>query len=214
SRWGEITGLSPEDGSGTAWLAAVHPDDRERVTRAWNEAVAAGQPFQAEFRFRHGDDAVTWVWGQARPLPHEGGEAAAYVGAFTDATRQKRLEEEKAQMQARLHQAQKLESIGTMVGGIAHDFNNLLGAILGYAELAQHSLPVGAQVHDDITQLIRAAHRARDLTQQILWFSRKRRETFKPVQIAPIVREAIRLLRIAAPANVALVEMIGADLPA
>src|SRR5579872_4662900 len=43
SRWGEITGLSPEDGSGTAWLAAVHPDDRERVTRAWNEAVAAGQ---------------------------------------------------------------------------------------------------------------------------------------------------------------------------
>jgi CheY-like chemotaxis protein len=100
-----------------------------------------------------------------------------------------------------------------MVGGIAHDFNNLLGAILGYAELAQHSMPPGLQVHDDLTQLIRAAQRARDLTQQILWFSRKRKETFKPVQIAPIVREAIRLLRVSAPTNVALVETIPADLP-
>ena len=87
-------------------------------------------------------------------MPHANGDVEAYVGAFTDVTRQKRLEEEKALIQARLQQAQKLEAIGTMVGGIAHDFNNLLGAILGYAELAQHGLPPGVQAHDDLTQLI------------------------------------------------------------
>ena len=46
-----------------------------------------------------------------------------------------------------------------------------------------------------------------------MWFSRKRKETYKPVQIAPIVREAIRLLRVSAPAHAALVETIAADLP-
>ncbi len=146
-------------------------------------------------------------------MPTSPGDPDTYVGTFTDVTRQKQLEEDKTQMQARLYQAQKLEAIGTMVGGVAHDFNNLLGAILGYAELAQHGLPLGLQVQDDLNQLIRAAQRARDLTQQILWFSRKRKEPFKPVQIAPIVREALRLLHINAPTNVDIVESIPLDLP-
>ena len=168
SQWSEITGLSPENASGASWLAALHPEDRERVTRAWNDALAATQPFQAEFRFLHADGSATWVWAQARPLPRVAGDTEAYVGAFTDATRQKRLEEEKTLIQLRLQQAQKLEAIGTMVGGIAHDFNNLLGAILGYAELAQHSLPSGLQVHDDLTQLIRAAQRPRSDTANLV----------------------------------------------
>jgi PAS domain S-box-containing protein len=213
AHWHELTGLSAEDTCQSSWLAALHPDDREQVARDWHAALTAQQAFQAEFRFLHADGSITWILGQARPIPPSADEEGAYIGAFTDVTRHKRLEEEHVELQARLHQAQKLEAIGTMVGGIAHDFNNLLGAILGYAELAQHALPVGVQVHDDLSQLIRAAQRARDLTQQILWFSRKRKETFKAIQIAPIVREAIRLLRVRAPAHVALVETIPADLP-
>lgn len=213
TQWSDITGLSLEEAADTSWLTRLHGDDRDRVQHAWTQALAAQRPFQSEFRFlgRHGE--ITWVWGQARPTPPVNGTAPAYVGAFTDVTRHRRLEEEKTQLQARLYQAQKLEAIGTMVGGIAHDFNNLLSSILGYAELAQHGLPAGGHAHDDLNLLILAAERARDLTQQLLLFSRERKEPVKPLQLAAIVREAIRLLRVKAPANVALVETIAAELP-
>jgi two-component system, cell cycle sensor histidine kinase and response regulator CckA len=81
--------------------------------------------------------------------------------------------EERKRIEERLQQSQKMEAIGNLAGGIAHDFNNILSVILGYSELALASLRPTDAAGEDIIEVKRAAERARDLTQQLLAFSRK-----------------------------------------
>ena len=76
-------------------------------------------------------------------------------------------------LQAQLRQAQKMEAIGQLAGGVAHDFNNLLTAILGYCDLVLADLPAASRMAGDVGQIQAAGERARDLTQQLLAFSRK-----------------------------------------
>jgi CheY-like chemotaxis protein len=76
-------------------------------------------------------------------------------------------------MENQLRQAQKMETIGKLAGGIAHDFNNLLMVILGYVELILNDLDKAHRHHELLTQVHRAGCRARDITRQLLVFSRK-----------------------------------------
>ncbi len=195
------------------WHALLHPDDRSRVVGEWRRALSQGVAFQGEFRLRRADGGLTWVQAQAQPLPREAEVRPAFVGTFLDLTRQKQLEQERADIQAKLHLSHKLEAIGTLVNGIAHDFNNLVGAIFGYAELAQRQFSQLAQADRDLQMLLQAAERAKALTGQILRFSRRQKEELKPVRVGPVVREALALLRAAKPANVRFREDITEHLP-
>jgi signal transduction histidine kinase len=80
---------------------------------------------------------------------------------------------EREKAEERLRQAHKMEAIGRLAGGIAHDFNNMLSVILGHAEMALETLEEGTVAHSDLEEIRRAAGRARDLTRQLLAFSRK-----------------------------------------
>lgn len=73
------------------------------------------------------------------------------------------------------YQAQKLETVGRLAGGIAHDFNNLLAVILGYAEVIQASTSNGDVRGEYSREIIKASHRAADLVEQLLSYSRNQR---------------------------------------
>lgn len=115
-----------------------------------------------------------------------------------------RAEQEKSQLEARIQQSQKMETIGTLAGGIAHDFNNMLSPILGYADIIADSPNDRETVQDAVRNVVAAALRARDLVRQILTFSRQVENEFKPMRPAPLVKEALDLLRASLPTTVDL----------
>jgi signal transduction histidine kinase/ActR/RegA family two-component response regulator len=93
------------------------------------------------------------------------GSVAGTVFVFRDVTERERLEQE-------LARSSKLESLGVLAGGIAHDFNNILTAIMGNLALALLDAGEVVKVEQCLREAERATMRARDLTQQLLTFSK------------------------------------------
>lgn len=129
------------------------------------------------------------------PVRDKTGSIINYVGIHRDITNETRLEKQ-------LRQAQKMEAIGTLAGGIAHDFNNLLTAIVGYSEMACSHVPLESQARHHLDQVLSAGSRATDLVKQILTFSRQTEQERKPVRIAPIIKEVLKLLRSSLPTTI------------
>ena len=107
----------------------------------------------------------------------------------------KRIEEEKSQLEAQFHQAQKMESVGRLAGGVAHDLNNLLSPILGYGEMLLDEFIAGDDRKESVAQIVNAGERARDLVRQLLAFSRKQVLELKPIDLNLVVRGFEKLLR-------------------
>ena len=107
----------------------------------------------------------------------EGGMLVRIWGMQRDITDRKKTERERKELEAQLHQSQKLEAVGQLAGGIAHDFNNILTAILGNAQLSlmgvESELGAEHQVIESVKQIEEAAQRAAGLTRQLLTFSRR-----------------------------------------
>jgi signal transduction histidine kinase/ActR/RegA family two-component response regulator len=123
----------------------------------------------------------------------------------------RRAQEEREQLTQELRQAQKMEAIGTLAGGIAHDFNNILTPIFGYTEMVQAAQPEGSKSKEHLTEVLKAANRAKDLVQQILTFSRQSEHERKPIKIDTIVKEAIKLLRSSIPTTVEIKQNIAQE---
>jgi CheY-like chemotaxis protein len=126
-------------------------------------------------------------------------------------TERERAEEERKKLEAQLHQAHKMEAIGTLAGGIAHDFNNVLYSIIGYTELTMDDVPEGSLAQKNLKEVLKGAMRAKDMVRQILAFSRKDDIQKKPVKIQPVVKEALKLLRSSIPATIEIRQSIDED---
>lgn len=126
-----------------------------------------------------------------------------------------RAEEVHRNLESQLRQAQKMEAIGHLTGGIAHDFNNILTGLLGYLVMArEHAGRLGdATLGRYLDKASHSGDRARDLVQQLLTFSRGRRGEPRPVALAPLLRESLRLLESTLPASVELHLACEPDLP-
>lgn len=131
--------------------------------------------------------------------------------ATVDITEQKNDEIEKRRLELELHQAQKLDSIGTLAGGIAHDFNNILSATLGYTELALEAAEKGTQLQEDIQDIYTASLRAKELVSQILAFARQTDEKRVPIQIDLIIKEVLKFIRSSIPTTIEIQQNIESD---
>ena len=143
---------------------------------------------------------------------HREGVPKALGGIALDITDNVRSERDRDQLKSQLHQAQKMEAIGQLAGGIAHDFNNILSAILGYGELIQLEAEKNSATEKYIDGILEAGTRAKDLVEQILFFSRREEKSKHPILLSTIATEAIRLLRASLPTSIDIHTHSGRDL--
>jgi len=179
-----------------AW-AAVQAADRA--------ALAAGQPAEVVEQRPGSGPVPRWVRITRIPIRDAAGRPTHLATIEHDITEQRLLEE-------RLHQAEKMQALGTMAGGVAHDFNNLLTAILGSLELLNNTPLPDARQSRLIRNAVTAAERGSTLTQRLLSFSRKRELQLRASDVNALVRDMDDLLLRSLGAGIELRRNLGAHL--
>ena len=202
-RWSDgmhaIYGMAPEEFDGTLEGAtkSTHPDDLPAVRASIQRLMDTGAPQPIEYRVVRPDGQIAYLWGTGEVIVGGANQPVRVLGTVVDVTERKRAEEERLQLESQVLHAQKLESLGILAGGIAHDFNNLLTSMLGYANLAMIYLPEQSPARSMLREIEKAAHRAADLTQQMLAYSGKGKFTVQPLRLDRLVEEMSQLLKTA-----------------
>ncbi len=164
------------------------PEENWSETQMMIGRVLAGESFSGVETRRYTKDGNIIPVSVSGAIYRDGaGNPVGSVINLRDISQQKKLE-------AQLQQAQKMEAVGTLAGGIAHDFNNLLQAIQGYTELLLMRTEEGEQGWRELQEVIRAAKRGGELTQQLLTFSRKVESKRRPLCLNQEVKELRELL--------------------
>ncbi len=125
------------------------------------------------------------------------GDEEAILTIARDITERKEMEEQ-------LRQQERLAAVGQLAGGIAHDFNNILASIILYAQMPLRGGGLAPATQDALETILEESHRAADLIQQILDFSRRAMMETEPVSLVSLAEDALALLRRTIPENVRL----------
>jgi PAS domain S-box-containing protein len=200
----EILGCSAHELSETPFIDLVHPEDRRLLPKK-RESRHKGEGTPSTYSVRITKKSGEELWVQINAVDIKWEREAATLNFVRDITIEKRLE-------AQLLQAQKMEAIGTLAGGIAHDFNNILSSVIGYTELALEEVSKEGLLHSNLQEVLKAGRRARDLVRQILAFSRQSDQELKPLEISPIIKETLKLLRASLPSTINIKQHMGANL--
>ena len=216
-RWLEWTGRS---GIGGDVKSATHPDDVGPGLAAWLHSCKTGTPFDVETRLRMKDRSWRWMHSRAMPRRDGQGNIIKWYGTTEDIHVRKAIEEDLRQSRAdlqranetlearveertrehesalaKLHEAQKLETLGQLTGGVAHDFNNLLTPVIGNLDLIRRRLPEGDKSHRLIDGALQAASRAGTLVQRLLAFARRQDLQPRAVEIGALLDGMTDLLQ-------------------
>jgi PAS domain S-box-containing protein len=172
-------------------LSSNVPPYTQREADAWMAKARSGQTPIFEWQARAKDDRVFWVEVSMCRAEIDGQDRL--LVSVRDIEQRKREESQRARLEDRLRQAEKMDAIGHLAGGIAHDFNNQLTGILGYAELLRLSVNDAESV-SFAEHIVRASRRSSDLTRQLLAFARKGNYEIVPVNIHSLIDEVVALL--------------------
>ena len=202
-RWYDYTGLTPEGMTGWDWATPLHPDDRDRMTGRWREAMVGGSPFETECRFRRIDGEYRWHLVRVAPLRDSEGRITSWVGAGTDIQDHRQAEEALRERTRRLGQAtralaERNRELDQFAYVTSHDLKAPLRGISNLAQWIEEDL--GDLATGDIRQqldLLRGrAQRMESLIEGILQFSRigRVKETVESVDVGVLLAEVADLL--------------------
>ncbi len=129
------------------------------------------------------------------PLFGTDGEITSVCSIAQDISEQVRAETERARLEAKLFESQRMESVGRLAGGVAHDFNNMLGVILGYTDLISSDPSVPEAVRGDLEEVRAAARHSAQLTKQLLAFARQQTISPEVLDLNETVGAMLKMLR-------------------
>ncbi|MGB5137846.1 MAG: ATP-binding protein, partial [Candidatus Zixiibacteriota bacterium] len=201
-------------GTYDAFIALIHPDDREVMNNSLNELRTKGSGYTNPYRIVRPSGEIRYVITRSETVQSKDGRVGRVIGLVQDVTDRRREEEERNQLETQLRQAQKLESLGALAGGIAHDFNNILTPLYGYTELVMQELDSKSRTHEDLSHVMKAAVRGKELVKQILAFSKQIEQERKPLLLHHIVNEVVKLLRASVPPNIEITRRCDVEIDA
>ena len=182
-----LTGYSWEDVAGQTPRILHSGKHSKTFYRAMWETLKRGEVYRGRLVNRRKDGTHFTEDISIAPVTDDAGRIVNYVAVAQDVSDRLRLE-------AELQQAQKMETVGRLAGGVAHDFNNMLGVILGNAELALESLGSASPLRADLEEIIHAAKRSSEITQQLLAFARKQMVTPRVLDLNQAVDGMLKML--------------------
>ena len=185
-----IWGMDPSHGPPNRddYYANIPPADAEALRRRGAAAVATGETFELEHRIIRPNGDVRWIYGTGKVIVNDRKVPVRVVGTAQDVTERRQLEEQ-------LRHSQKMEAVGRLAGGVAHDFNNILTAIFSFTEFALEGMHPAEPPYTDLHEVLKAAERAKELTGQLLAFSRRRTVTPRVLNVNTVVSTVEKMLR-------------------
>jgi two-component system, cell cycle sensor histidine kinase and response regulator CckA len=196
------------------WVKVTHPDDFD-AERLMLQRVVDGEIdhykhrkryFRKDGTIAHAELTVTVVRDERQRIRY-------VVTQTLDRSREVEALERQRDLEARLHQSQKLETIGRLVGGVAHDFNNRLLVIMGHAELMKRAAAKNPDLEPHADMVLLSARRAADLTRQLLAYGRLQVLAPKSLDLNRIVDGLRRMLERLIGEQIELVTVLGAKAP-
>jgi len=201
----QITGYSLEEviGRNPGFLGSSElPIEEEE--KMWT-TIRSGGEWHGEFKNRRKNGETYLVISSISSIKNQAGEVTHFLAVQEDVTERRRVE-------AQLHQADRMESVGQLVSGVAHDFNNLLTAVIGFADLGLASVDPREPVNEHLTQIRKAGESAGELTRQLLAFGRQQILRLEVLNVNRTVTNVEKLLRRTIGEDLELVTLLAADL--
>jgi two-component system cell cycle sensor histidine kinase/response regulator CckA len=200
-----LTGYSPEEVTGRTSTILKSGQQAPVLYRELWETIRSGSVCRSIVVNRKKNGEVYYVDESISAIRDEEGRITNFVSNGRDYT-------ERLDLEAKLLQSQKMDAVGRLAGGIAHDFNNLLTIITSYSELALDSVVPESPAQARIQEILSAAHRAADLTRQLLAFSRKQPQALRVAELNPVVSGIVKTLRRLIGEDIELVFVPGEEL--
>ncbi len=206
-----MTGFTPQEIMEMPLKMVAPPELHQLAREGLDKALAlnsSGQapqeiiPMTFELPLMHKNGSRLWAEVSVDFNLDENGRPFEIIGVTRDITERKKEEKERKKLEAQLVQAQKMEVVGRLAGGVAHDFNNMLSVILGYVDMARLRLAKQHPVLNDIAEIEKAALRSRDITTQLLAFSRKQIVEPRVIDIGELISHSEK----------AMIRLIGEDI--
>lgn len=184
----ELTGWNSEDAAGQPLAevfniinAMTRQSCENPVTKVMNSGEIIGLAHDTALISKDGQEKS--IADSAAPIRDKDNKTIGIVLVFRDITEQLLIEQE-------MTKVEKLESIGVLAGGIAHDFNNILSAILGNIDLSLLDSNLSATTQKLLREAVKASHRARSLTQQLLTFAKGGEPIIEAESLVDVIKDS------------------------
>jgi two-component system, cell cycle sensor histidine kinase and response regulator CckA len=204
-------GYKWEEIKGRHILEFVPPEEHARAMQNIARIMTEGKQGPYEYQLLVKDGGIIPFEMTSGVFRSEDGTPCGLVHVCRDISLRKQDEQEKEQLQERLNQSQKMESVGRLAGGVAHDFNNMLGVILGHTELAMERIKPEQPLYTHLREIRKAAERSTNLTRQLLAFARKQTIAPQIIDINETIAGMLKMLQRLIGENIHLVWLPGVN---
>jgi PAS domain S-box-containing protein len=178
---------------------ALHPDDAERVTQTWRQALELRLPYQIEFRTQRTDGTIRWVDARGRGYYDEAGKPLWMTGVLFDITDRKEAELEAQQNREELSHLSRVAVMGELAASIAHELNQPLSGITSNAAAGQRFINRGKvdlrELHDLLGDIVADGRRAGDVIRGLQGMVKKDVSAHRRINLNDIVISVVRMVK-------------------